>query len=98
MISGHNFHDATLCSVTVDWGTGDVTLAVRASGPPAALVMIRGRGLSNLVCPRVHPWGPSVSINTLEAFAADAAELLRVEMQSGDIVEVRAREFTIEEP
>lgn len=70
------------------WGAGEVTVKLRAMGGPRT---IRFREFSWIECPRQHPWGPSVSVNTVvQAVKGDETET-RIEMQSGDVLTVVAR-------
>jgi hypothetical protein len=48
------------------------------------------RGVTELVLPRLQPWGPSVSIN---AFRVPSAGLFEIEMQSGDVIRIKAKEL-----
>jgi hypothetical protein len=55
--------------------------------------------VSLLEIPREQPWGRSVSVNSfLIGDIADADEQsLQIEMQSGDVIRVNAKKFTVQE-
>jgi hypothetical protein len=83
-------HDATLLSVSVDWsaGTAVVRLLRDVDGKPEVSTF-EARGLRHLDLARRQPWGPSVSVNTLECLSGR----LSIEMQSGDLIVVEADEI-----
>ncbi len=85
-------HDWTLLSVAVDWKIGQVLLETDSPSGPAT---VRVLGLRELRVPRAHPWGKSVSINTVEGPSRreDEFSYLRIEMQSGDLIEIVASSF-----
>jgi hypothetical protein len=82
-------HDSTLFFVHLDWTKGDLTLQLETTE------MQRGRlifsEIDELFIPRGLPWGPSASINRLRITDTGAFE---VEMQSGDVLIVRAKSWT----
>lgn len=90
--AGSPMHDWVLVSVSVDWEVGTARLELSWDGH---LQAITARGLSNLLLPRRHPWGPSVHVN--ESHGPTQLEsgdhLLSIEMQSGDKIELIAKEI-----
>ncbi len=54
-------------------------------------------GLRQLSCPRQQPWGPSSSIIEISRSASAYGFTLRIEMQSGDVIEVEANEISLPE-
>ena len=87
-------HDWTLKSIRFDWAAAqviieleDMTLAARS---------LVAEGVQELHVPRANEWGPSVSINEVSEIEALSSGLkrLRIEMQSGDRIEVVARHFS----
>ena len=84
---GSDYHDATLEAIVVEWAeaTAEVRLQL-VGGSPAVL---RFTALRSLHVPRLEPWGPSVSVNTVRAAAAPGGAV-EVEMQSGDTIRVEA--------
>ena len=91
------FHDSTLVRVTVDWeaALGRITFDCWEN----RLVSIVAYGMTICSVERRQPWGPSVSVN--DVYGPDTTptgELsLRIEMQSGDIVQLIAKRFEIED-
>jgi hypothetical protein len=87
-------HDWTLSAATVNWGTGTAELTFAWDGKDYALTV---RGLSKLVLPRTFPWGPSVSVNSIDGPTPleDGLFHLSIEMQSGDVIELSAVNFDI---
>lgn len=88
-------HDATLESIQLDWPTGRVVLRVRTGSPARPQVVITAAGTTELVCPRRHPWGASVSINEVRGPEPhDGGARLEIEMQSGDVLVLAAQMIT----
>ena len=86
-------HDAILKEVRVFWGTKCCSLNVMVFTNPQAFAeayAIEFEGVSLISLPHYEPWGPSSSINT----ASVVAEVFRIEMQSGDTVEIKATSFS----
>jgi hypothetical protein len=50
-------------------------------------------GVTELLVPHRQPWGPSERVNS---GAAPAPGRFEIEMQSGDVIEIRAGGFTFE--
>lgn len=83
-------HDATMRRLSVDWAAAELTIELVAVGsPPAAAKVVLG-GLTELLCPRREPWGPSVSVNQLTVTDTSGGVRLVIEMQSGDLIEATA--------
>lgn len=58
-------------------------------------VAITAAGTTELVCPRRHPWGASVSINEVRGPEPhDGGVRLEIEMQSGDVLALAAQMIT----
>lgn len=88
---GH-LHDATLRRIELDWKSGDFAAELTPS-PGDTQLRIAGKGITSLSISRAFPWGPSISINKCYLHqSADGAEL-KIEMQSGDEIIVRGKEF-----
>jgi hypothetical protein len=90
-----NLHDATLVDVRVDWqkGTASLEFATVWNGT----VTLRAIGLRELRIAREEPWGPSVSVNASEfvpSAVPDGLDL-RIEMQSGDDIRLRASSIEV---
>jgi hypothetical protein len=82
-------HDATLELLIFNWREGTLQIALKTGTGQLDKTTLFARGVTELRCPRLLPWGPSSSINTtnLEQLG-DASYLLTIEMQSGDSIEV----------
>jgi hypothetical protein len=94
MISLSDLHDATLKGVNFEWEAGLVHLTFKTSIAAGDLAIVKAEGVTGLTCPRLYPWGPSSSVNeaTIEEIAN--GKHLIVEMQSGDVLEVRCRDVS----
>ena len=88
-VAWDRLHDAILISVSMEWASGDACARVRLSEEPARTAEIHVRGSTLLRCPRVQPWGPSVSINEVRVLSRQDERIrLEIEVQSGDVVEI----------
>lgn len=87
-------HDATLDGLSVDWKSGVLRIMIKTE---SARLELRAVDLERLVCPRRNDWGKSVSINEVRGpFAlTDKTVRLEIEMQSGDVIEVDARQIEL---
>ncbi len=90
-------HDGTLDGVSLDWGTGLVRLAIRLESYQVDSVEIHAIETRSLVCPRREEWGRSSFINDVRGPNAlpGGGVRLEVEMQSGDIIVIEAKEIRI---
>lgn len=91
----HKLHDAFLDRLVVDWGhaTGSIELEI----DEGIVRSLRFSGLSYLTIPRQEPWGPSSWINAVEGpKGVDNGVQLRIEMQSGDVIEIVAQDFLLD--
>ena len=96
MISLSDLHDATLETVDVHWASGELRLNFAVSIGDVTSVSAVCGGLVFLKCPREHPWGPSVSVNSARADTVDDQILLVVEMQTGDLIEAKVKTLSLE--
>jgi hypothetical protein len=86
-----NLHDATHQTVTIEWATGVARITVATEHGPRVVV---ARGLREFRGTRLHPWGPSVSINEArESRGATGLQEPALELQSGDVLEFVAETF-----
>jgi hypothetical protein len=85
MIESLPLHDATLKAVRLIWAEGHCVLELSSSSAPSCELVFTG--VSELSVPRRHPWGPSVSINTVRQVGDNTFE---VEVQSGDVLRIEA--------
>ncbi len=86
-------HDWTLVSVLFEWKSGSVVLQFRTAQSKSAKLI--AHGVSELHVPRLHDWGPSVSVSQVVGPSDDASgrRELDVEMQSGDLIRIVAQSF-----
>jgi hypothetical protein len=86
-------HDWTLVGLNINWQIGELQIEMLDSA--SARRMWVAKNLVSLVLPRQHPWGPSVSINKVEAVNVGGNVTARLEMQSGDVIECTAGSFEL---
>ena len=87
-------HDAILDEIVIDWERGAVRVHLGVTDSEKRV--LTAHGVTKLVMPREHPWGPSVWINKTEGPAdANGSKVLKIEMQSGDVLEITARDFEL---
>lgn len=89
-------HDATLCSIAVDWPGRSARIELRLVG--RSFARIRAMGVRGITAPRAEPWGPSESVlHAGVAFDAEAGAVrLSMQMQSGDEIVIDADRFDLE--
>lgn len=89
-----DMHDWTLESVHFDWPSAVAELRLVSPLGPAT---IAAEGVHDLKIPRSMPWGPSRSVNVTDGPTPMGGSLqsLRIEMQSGDVIEIVARTFAL---
>ncbi len=90
MITLSDLHDATLESISFDWAAAVVFVRFKVHGIGAA--GFEAKDVFNVNCPRLLPWGPSNSVNSVELQAQSGCQCLTIEMQSGDVLEISCRE------
>lgn len=85
-------HDWSLVSVTADWASGTVEMNFNAA--PGSMRLI-AHNCREFGFPRRHPWGPSVSVNTVTGPRSTDSGMLEllVEMQTGDVIRIVASRF-----
>lgn len=90
------FHDWTLVNVVFEWAQASV--AVVLNGPSSRCVL-SAEDVSLLEMPREEPWGRSVSVNSLliDEMSDGDEQSLEIEMQSGDVIRVKAKKITVQE-
>jgi hypothetical protein len=84
-------HDALLESVRLSWEEGTATLSLTLPSPPSRRAEVVVRDLAAAFCPREQPWGRSIYVNkvALERAVSGGVSTLKIEMQSGDVLEFR---------
>lgn len=85
-------HDALITLLTVDLGEGFV------QGSP--VVELRAAEFIGINCPRHQPWGVggAASVNQIRERRSADTTLLEIEMQSGDTIEIEARDIRCSAP
>lgn len=86
-------HDALLESITLLWKQKICRLHLEAFAVPgksASPHLLEFQGVELVNAPLNDSWGPSYSVNS----ATHTSGKFFIEMQSGDIIEVRAATFT----
>lgn len=86
-------HDWTLRSINFDWKSAQVKLDFL--NQHSTLVSLLANGVSNLSVPCLNEWGPSVSVNKVaEPIPLENGKYkMKIEMQSGDVIEIDAKTF-----
>jgi hypothetical protein len=91
-------HDATLEKVEINWSAATATVSITMHWEEKFRSLeICARDYKQLNVPNAAPWGPSKSINKAEQNKLDRDSELRIEMQSGDVIYIVARDFVITE-
>jgi hypothetical protein len=88
-------HDWSLISIVFEWPSGILNLSFRyGEGHNALLSAIN---VVELLVPKREEWGPSVSVNEVTGpfMLANGNHRLLIEMQSGDIIQIEAKNFTL---
>jgi hypothetical protein len=96
MISLKELHDATLTGLEVDWASGELRFNFKVSSGERTTVRLLAHGLTSLKCPRLFPWGRSISVNSARVDECEKEVLLIIEMQSGDVVEAIVEDVVLE--
>jgi hypothetical protein len=96
MISLEELHDATLVGFEVDWATGELRCRFDVWIGELTAISLRAQNLRNLKCPRLFPWGESVSVNRATTRRSENQIVLLIEMQSGDLIEALVDDVILE--
>ncbi|MBT2559243.1 hypothetical protein J7E24_15750 [Hymenobacter sp. ISL-91] len=78
-------HDATLVSLELAWGDGEVIFYLRTGNNPDFRLTVRE--VTAVTATRNFEWGPSGSVNTVTV----SEQAVIVEMQSGDTITITGR-------
>jgi hypothetical protein len=93
-----DLHDATLVRVEACWSDAVVILVANVWRDGGVReVRLRFSGFTALTVPRECPWGRSSSINEVRVERSTGAFHAEIEMQSGDVLSIRATDFVQEE-
>jgi hypothetical protein len=93
-----NMHDAILESIEIEWESGTTSLRLGLVGSPPPKLVLVFSDVREIHVPREQPWGPSVSVNTVEHTEDDGDSncvTMRLKMQSGDEIKIRAASLEI---
>lgn len=82
-------HDLAFETMEFRWEAGSVALRFKRESPPSRLLTFTGVG--SLELSRNFPWGRSSSVNSIRQTAEDRFD---IEMQSGDVVGIRAASWS----
>lgn len=83
-------HDAVLESFSFTWEGGSCAMLFHVS--PEKTLPILFEGVTSLSVSREQPWGPSVCVNEIRH---DPDGNVEIEMQSGDVIKLHAKEATL---
>jgi hypothetical protein len=89
-------HDAVLLSMEHHWGEKRlccIFLPVSHEPQPLSLTF---DGVIDIHIPAMEPWGPSNSVNTISCGGDRDALDFVIEMQSGDLIKIKAKSLTSE--
>ena len=88
-------HDWTLVKIDFDWRDARVTIELRDSTFTARTLI--AEGVRELLVPKANEWGPSVSVNEVSESEAEHGQgrCLRIEMQSGDVIQIVAERIAL---
>lgn len=90
----NDLHDWTLISISATWKVGIVEFIFIDQLSHHRKVC--AYDFTELNVPRLQSWGRSVSVNSMEIAAAPHNQVKgRLEMQTGDVIEVVAREIAL---
>jgi len=81
-----NLHDFTLSRVVVDWEAKSAAFELLGPDGPRTLA---ASGLAQIELTRDDPWGPSVSVNSVEIAEEDGLLRVTIGMQTGDLIRLR---------
>ena len=87
-------HDSTLKKIELDWTTGWM-LAILTAGAEQREVRIVGKAVKSFTYDRNFPWGRSVSVNHCTIEQIQETAVLKLEMQSGDMLTGKGESFHI---
>lgn len=94
-MNSYPWHDWTLVKIDFAWKAARVMIELEDSTFTKRVLI--AEGVSELRIPRANEWGPSVSVNeVLETeLPLGGGRCLRIEMQSGDVIYVAAKQMML---
>ena len=91
-------HDWVLNEIRFDWRSARTVIELKDSASVIRTVI--AEGVTELNVPRMNEWGPSVNVNEffeIEVLASGLQQL-KIEMQSGDVIQIVAAQFALPSP
>ena len=90
---GDLMHDWTLVRIGFDWPEARVT--IEFEDLTFEVRSLIAEGVRDLRVPKANEWGPSVSVNEVSEAEAEHGQgrCLRIEMQSGDVIQILAEKI-----
>jgi hypothetical protein len=88
-------HDWTLTKVEFDWRAARVLIDLKdPTGTSRSLI---AEGVQDLHITHRHEWGPSASVNKVSDAEQVSSGLhrIKIEMQSGDVIQIVAQRFEL---
>lgn len=87
-------HDWTLVDIQYVWEQRKCNIKLK--NRESQVVFIQAENVSSLSVPHNEEWGPSVSINNIDGpLECDGVFLFSIEMQSGDVIQLKAGQITL---
>jgi hypothetical protein len=98
-----SLHDAELLPLALDWNAGTAelrfgnveTTSPTFSAPSFTDVSVIAHGLTEMRLEARNPWGPSSYVNEAQCTEETDGVRLRIEMQSGDPIEILATHLQV---
>ena len=88
------FHDAILKEMNIIWENGSALITFHLNEAYAKednLMVISIANIIDFHLPRLLPWGESIYVN--EVSYNESEKKIEIEMQSGDVIEILAKDF-----
>lgn len=88
-------HDAVLEELEVRWAHRETSAVFRLEKSDGAAVALVAANVTSLHLSRTNPWGPTNAVNEAQLEGNLGQRRITVEMQSGDVIVIEAREFRL---
>lgn len=98
MQESFNFHDATLLNLSFSWAESELRCVIKPVSITGGIVNVTFSGVGEVTIPATHPWGMSSSVNSWTRDDQGSESVFIIEMQSGDVIRVTAKEMTVGSP